>query len=393
MILFTPSHSTTPPHSEDYMNPKNCITLRQYLQGTFNEFVKKSKIREQTLQLMDIVCESVSLIYDYKEEGTSLFLDLYITDAIKTIMQLIPGGKYIKFGELAATEENVKKALKKIAPLSRNKWKLYFCYYNSSIEFGIFRDSGNPIVPPIEAMLINPQIGTSQHNKEKNAALKLREKAFDELHVIRIAKIHHSAVIVSTQDGTSATVLFNYVSPNENSLAQSDIDGLSTAICQVIKDEDQNHYDACITFARSLLGKALRESHGALVAVVNEIPSCLNDGILIETPIDIGEIIKNIRKNTKSTSLDGADLEYGTDLEYFADLITGMFCCDGIVVFSQKFSVIAYNVFIKSKNANTFGGARSRAFEALCENIDNEKEIVAAFYQSQDGPTKFKKAN
>lgn len=356
----------------------SCITLRQHLQGQLTDFIKKSKVNDR-LDFVDIACEAVSIIYDYKEEGTTLFLDLYITDNIDIVMKMLPDGKKIEVGGVTAEEAKVKEAIKKVAPLARNGWKIYFQFNKELIKYGVFRDSGNPIAPPIEYLLINSkQINQTPGQPKQSSAEKILKTQNKDLHILRVAKIHHNTVTVSTHDGLTANVIFNYISHLGYSSANSEIEKLSQYICKKLENET-GHYEKCFTYAKVLLTKSLRESHGALVAVVNSLPKCLKDGIVLEKPISISDEIRGVSEDLTKR-----------DLDHYSDIIAGMFSCDGIVVFDQSFSVVAYNVFIKAKSAEAFGGARSRAYEALVKSMDSGSGVIAAFFQSQDGRIMFK---
>ena len=53
-------------------------------------------------------------------------------------------------------------------------------------------------------------------------------------------------------------------------------------------------------------------------------------------------------------------------------------------------SVMAYNSFIKLEASSAIGGARKRAYQALCKKVG--KGLTAAYYQSQDGATELRKS-
>jgi hypothetical protein len=84
---------------------------------------------------------------------------------------------------------------------------------------------------------------------------------------------------------------------------------------------------------------------------------------------------------------------HNTRLRATAALIRGMLLVDGVTVFRPDGSAIAYNVFVKDSThlttaVATFGGARRRAFQALCSQIGTELESV--FFLSQDGHAEFR---
>ncbi|HXA15435.1 MAG TPA: hypothetical protein VN380_00465 [Thermoanaerobaculia bacterium] len=54
------------------------ITLRSYLTGSLNDLVESANLG--ALGKCSLVCELVSLLADYEEEGSTLFLDVFLTD-------------------------------------------------------------------------------------------------------------------------------------------------------------------------------------------------------------------------------------------------------------------------------------------------------------------------
>jgi hypothetical protein len=127
------------------------VTLRPHLHGSLTDIVESVPLGE--ISKCSIICELVSLFVDYKEEGNSLFLDAFVTDDLQKLTGIIPDGAVLKLGEADCSENGVRKAVKKSAPLVRGCWKLYLAPVGDQIEFGLFRDSGHPLNVPIDVLL------------------------------------------------------------------------------------------------------------------------------------------------------------------------------------------------------------------------------------------------
>jgi len=132
----------------------------------------------------------------------------------------------------------------------------------------------------------------------------------------------------------------------------------------------------------------LKSGHGCLATVMRaskrRLPMRLRDGVVIEPPLDIADKV--------SMLLRGNNCESDIRLRATAALIRGMLNTDGITVFGADGSVRAYNVFVKNPPAKrgrvgAIGGARRRAFGALCSWIGSDLE--SAFFLSQDGHAEF----
>jgi hypothetical protein len=75
-------------------------------------------------------------------------------------------------------------------------------------------------------------------------------------------------------------------------------------------------------------------------------------------------------------------------------LIQGMLGSDGVIVFKDNGSIIAYRAFLKlptTLSSPVAGGARRRTFEALKKHVGGDVEAV--FMASQDGLTEFAGTN
>jgi hypothetical protein len=235
---------------------------------------------------------------------------------------------------------------------------MYLSAHGGDLEFGLFRDSGHPLNVPIDLMLLEGGVGHAKF--------------------IRITKLAQDAVRVSTHDGNKVVV--NFTNAKDGLADDVALVGkLAEFICVGL---DEKIAQTCETYLTSLLSKAIRESHGCLIAVISskKIPGFLKDCIVLDPRIDLSESVEAVRSDSAAI----------TQLQALESLICGMFRSDGIVVFNGMAQVLAYNAFIKVKTTKVVGGARRRAYEAMCDKLG--KGLRAAFFQSQDGSTELRES-
>lgn len=331
------------------------ITLRSCLTGSLNDLVESANLG--ALGKCSLVCELVSLFADYEEEGAALFLDVFLTDDVARLTAAIPSSASLLLGATSCDEAGIRTAVKKVAPLVRGCWKMFITLNGAQIEFGLFRDSGHPLNVPLDVALVPASAGGAKY--------------------IRVTKLAREAVRASTHDGTAAVVHFT------NSKTAGAADGGTLAeLCGIIcSGLTGNLAGSCKTYLESLLSSALRAAHGALIAVVakNKVPTVLDDCTKTSPQISVSEAVDAVLKDASAIP----------QLSALESIVFGMLASDGIVVFDTKANIIAYNAFIRLKASNVVGGARRRAYGALCARVG--KGVVAAFFLSQDGTSDLRK--
>jgi hypothetical protein len=353
------AHPPSPVHLEAqfYLQStmSDSITLRPHLHGSLNDLVESANLG--ALGKCSIVCELVSLFADYEEEGASLFLDAFLTDELQKLVSTIPQSTCLPLGTTTCDEDGVKRAVKKSAPLVRGCWKLYLAANGQELDFGLFRDSGHPLNVPI--------------------GLALNSGGAEGARFVRITKIAQDIVRTSTHEGKEITIHFTNAK-----IAAMDAESSLASLCDLIcSGLDEKLSQSCKTYLGSLMAAAVRGSHGALIAVVSKpgIPSFLTDSTKMSPAISLSDAVELVRRDASAIP----------QLQAIENIVCGMLCCDGIVVFDTQARVIAYNGFIKLKAASAVGGARRRAYHALCEKVG--KGLKAVFFQSQDGASDLKK--
>ena len=325
------------------------ITLRSHLSGSLNDIVESANLG--ALGKCSLVCELVSLFADYQEEGASLFLEAFLTNNLDNLTAVIPDSKTLKLGSAKLDEAGMQKAVKRSAPLARGCWKMYLVASGNDVEFGLFRDSAHPLNVPLNLALQTGGVG--------------------EAKFIQITRIAQDSVKVASHIGKVKIVHFT----NERDGVEDSTESLLKLCKAICSGLDPKLAQTTETYIISLLSSALRASHGALIAVLasKKIPKFLNDCTILDPPINLSGAVEAVL--TSPSALP--------QLAALENLVMGVFCCDGIVIFDTNANVIAYSAFIKLKASNVSGGARRRAFQALSDRVGTS--MKATFFQSHDG--------
>ena len=148
------------------------------------------------------------------------------------------------------------------------------------------------------------------------------------------------------------------------------------------------HTQTFSEFLERLLTSSIGNSHGTLIAVIpsqlEKIPDYLQDAVKLDHPIDLFERFRlHIDEGKTAASV--------SRLQSSAELVSGFLCSDGITIFNSAGKILGYRAFLRynSQDSHPTGGARARAFEAMCKLLKND--LSAVFFKSQDGQTKLMK--
>lgn len=334
------------------------ISFRTQLIGSITDFAESCSMG--SLLRPSILAELVGALSKYREEGIKLSPEVYLCNDIAQLLRPIPDSSLIMIGGGNISDEVIRDILKKCAPLARDEWCIYIEGKNNNIEYGLFRGPMNPLAVTIEKTLLEP--GNS------------------ELKVVKVHQIADDCVEIKNYRGDFYNIFFSHKKESTPSPLKY-LDDLVRSICENITIAVK---DSATTFLNRAIRESLLASHGSLVAVCQKekVPKFLTDGVILSQPIDFSKQVEDVLKAPSQFSILKSEIS----------LIKGMFNCDGIVVFSKSAKLLAYNCFIslspiKVKPAE--GGARRRAFDSLCNRLD--QGLYAAFIQSQDGWSDFRK--
>lgn len=337
--------------------PEN-ITFRTQLIGGVTEFCQGSQLQFLTNALH--LVELVVMLAHYREEGVSLFPKVYLTNDKNTLIAMLPDGEILKIGSSNPDVNGVKTAVKKCAPLATNGWLIYIEASEDSLEYGVFKGSGNPISVLVDDVLMTES---------------------DGFFVVKISQVADECVEVRSNRGGQHFIFLNHRKEDSPPPLQY-LDRLIYSITEKAHPDDR---EPTISFLSRLFFSALKESHGCIIAVTNmaKAPKFLSeDGVILEHPIDFSQLVFDLKKERIEPS----------HLDSKGHLLAGMLNSDGIILFDNKGRLLGYNCFVKVSNKdNIIGGARKRAFASIKSKIG--RGLSAVFMQSQDGWTDFEGAN
>lgn len=333
------------------------ITFRSQLIRSVTDFAKACRMGPMLRPA--ILVELIVTISKYHEEGLKLFPEVYLCDNVSDVLKLIPDHGILPIGKTAIAEDAIRKILKKCAPLAIGGWCIYIEGDHRDLKFGLFRGPQNPISIPNDETLLST-----------GATVK----------VVKVFQISDDCVEIKSYVGGLHRIYFSHrqdTSPSPMHYLGNLVDAICTKSPPAIKE-------SLATFLKKALKDALLLSHGSIVAVCRtaKIPKIFSDGIHLSSPINFAQQVADI--------LQG-QIPF-ISLVSEISLLAGMLNSDGIVVFSNDGKLLAYNCFISlphRKSNSPLGGARKRAFDALCDKLG--KGLYAVFIQSQDGWTDFMK--
>lgn len=337
------------------------ISLRPLLVSASVEFLSQEEMACLTTQ--EGLPELISQLLYYKEEGKSLYPEIYIFDDLELVKKVLPNSQVCFIGTGDKNKATMLKALKKCAPLTENGWAIYILRKENAFDFGVFRAGTSILSVSISESLIDA--GT------------------DDLKAILIHQIAEKFIEVKGIKADSLLISFGSQEHSSNSPTENQSKFIDTIVAKV----KQELKDPTINFFKKVFLEVLQKGHGTLACVMShrkkELPKKLQDGIALNKRINIPSIISEL--------LDKNDLQANSKLEGQYSLITGMMQSDGITVFTDNGEVASYNAFVKHPEkltkSKTTGGARSRTFLTLCDMIGNG--IESAYIQSQDGKIEF----
>ena len=265
----------------------------------------------------------------------------------------------VSFSESKDKAEIVfKKALKLCVPLAINGWVIYIIL-GEHIDFGL-----------ISA-------------EKKETSLPLKDQVFlvsGEQHFLYLSNSGSRSVEIFSKTKNLIINLSLESNPISTDINLRRL--VSAIISQVDNDGNKETIEA---FIYKTIKEALNVGHGNLIAVCHEncfeeCLDCMSEGIKLKDPIDIPDLLLN----DKSASSN----ETSVAIKSKMSLVRSMINHDGIAFFSTNGKLLGFHYIIdnsKATKVESVGGARTKAFEALKQNSN----IVARFFKSQDGNTKF----
>lgn len=336
------------------------VSFRGQLKGEVGDFIEKVDMAcvETTQAVVDLIVE----LSHYEEEGTALYPKVLVCDSLTATLGLLQGGAPLEIGQGPKNANTAKQALKKCAPLARQGWSIYIERHPNQFKFGVFREPELPTAVDIRVTLVTlpaKSVRALLISQLAERAVELIGPGERHLHV------HLSAASTEARPpGASIEVL----------------------IAAAIRNAPERVSEPLKSYLSSTIGRSLLHGHGALIAVVPMgrpvPPSLAEDGTTLAQPIEIARLVDDF--------LNGQSTEAMLALTAYGSLLEGMLGSDGITIVRSDAAIVGYNFFVKRRESeNTpeselIGGARRRAFAALCRTVDSG-ELACAFIRSSNG--------
>ena len=320
------------------------------------KFPKNDYLQEGILNLIDATSA-------YKEEGETLYPEIFLTDNIDSVLETLPFCKRVEIATRPASVKEFSQALKLCAPLSKDGWVIYLNISGANLSYGLVSSELTELSPSFR----KHSVGELSEIENKYAIAYLQHAGNKS---VLLRGVETEALICLSLDDREAS-----------------IGGGLSAICAAItRDIGENYRNICMGYFEKIIGEALIAGHGNLIGVVGDDPASIEklknrhgDGIYLSQPIDICELV------VQSEEQDSR--EASTSNRLHASLVQSMLNHDGATVFTSTGKLLGYHIFVKpdgTEEGEIVGGARTRAFEIL--KLSNVFDCC--FYKSQDGNEK-----
>lgn len=332
-------------------------SIRESLQGALLDFVQESAFENMHLQAM--VRELVGLLASYREEDLPLFPEVYVCASPNGLKALAPSGEQVTIGTAKLTADSAPLIVKNCAPLACGGWSIFVIRDDEQVRYGLFRS-------------VRHSLGTRAEEAMKGLG--------KDVPVIMIRNRGHLVVELRSTTGLKFTVALT-TTPAKASPLEHDIEEFVLAAASALNDSDNY---------KSYLGKTLTDilqrCHGTLLAVIpRPIDSSQGapfTGVWPDPCLDLAGLYSRAQEAGTADAL--------ADLQAAEALLRGMINSDGVVMFGDDGTVLAYRVFLKPEEnelsrLSDLGGGRRRTYEVMKLRLNTT--FKAAFFRSQDGET------
>lgn len=334
------------------------ISFRHLFSGEIAGFLRSEGIGFQNA--VSVIAEVVVALARYREEGTPLFPEVFLCRDVTRAVGQLGGFDAVVLGRATLDCDGVRRALKRAAPLGGVGWAVFFSVDDatSTFAYGVFRT--DPFVLHPTAM----------------DRLRAADLPFGDL--LGMSSLEENVIELRASHAVFRHVYLSGAR-SESELGPVTVDRL---VGHLGADLEPLVCGAIHAFWRRVLGEALRQPHGMLVAVVlpeADPRKCFPDASHLAPAVDVAPLVRSYLRHHDEPSRAGI---------YAASaLARGMLLSDGISVLRGDGSLVAFNAFIAHRPAEmgrgSEGGARRRTYETLAAEVGTT--LLAAFYHSQDG--------
>lgn len=130
------------------------ITFRTQLLGGVTDFCSEIGL---SLATPEVLVDLVVRLARYQEEGVKLAPQVYLTDDIDLLINMLPGGEKLFLSLTTADACGIEEMLKICAPLATGEWKIFGHQCSEGMKFGVFRGSDTPISVSVDDIVLTAQ--------------------------------------------------------------------------------------------------------------------------------------------------------------------------------------------------------------------------------------------
>lgn len=313
------------------------------------------------LGLVAPMTELGSMLAMYSEEGQALTPSVFVCGSAEELVARAGGGEIVRLGVGSAEDGVAAIILKRTAPLARGGWHVFVeKRKDGQIAYGVFSVSLDPSVLTVESSIFGG-------GGENYSAAMMRQVASNK-------------VLLRSTHGVHVTFLFSANAPGQEIPAGTHVSKLCQAASKRVPEDSRAAFSL---FLENIVGQALDRSHGALIAVVDRqrhhLDGRLREYMPVEPPIDLAARFEQHRSEPSAVTL--------SKLQAASELLAGFVGSDGLTMLTDDGNIAGFRCLVDTKEIEgpPNGGSRTRAFAALQAVVG--KELVAAYFQSQDGRT------
>ncbi len=345
------------------MAPTAVLSIRRAIIGEVSDFVVAAGFQHFEV---GIVAELVFLLSAYREEEQPLFPEVFLIEGDtfdQVLATIAPATDRLPVGSAPTGNSVAAKVLKDCASLATGGWSIYMKCHRNEVSYGLFRSFESPI--------------------SISAREFLGDLASPLSGVILIGNCASNCVHLHSGNGHQIELSLTSAIPSAVPASEQ----VSRIVSSAVSGLDRSSIELMTPYLMRVFSGILRQSHGALIAVVSsetqELGELFKDGVVLESPLDLHLPMAQFSANGDAASL--------SKVQATESLLKGMVCSDGITILGSDATVRAFRVFVKPSheetdslaNLNVRGGARARAFALLKCRIG--QHLLSAFFRSQDG--------
>ncbi|HEU4390192.1 MAG TPA: hypothetical protein VFV34_20490 [Blastocatellia bacterium] len=339
------------------------VSFRAQLKGTVSDFLKREGMSCPHTE--EALLELIVALSHYTEEGLLLFPQVVLCDELDTTLRLLQGSDPLGIGSGPRGEATIKEALKRCATLARPGWVVFVQRLANDLFYGVFRSPWSPT-----ALEIRDTVRALANDAERP-------------HIIVVNQLADKAVELM---GASSGAVYVYLSatPDDAQPPHTAVEALCRSCCADIGADEK---EQVLSYVRRTYSLAIQQSHGTLIAVeaCDEPAPVRGDALMLANKIELSNLVRAHELQRTDETLAA--------LTAYSNLVAGMVATDGIVILDSKAAVLGYNMFItqeveRTESPRIAGGARRRAYKALCKWVDSQK-LRACFIRSSDGASEY----